>query len=92
MGKRSIITVNEYPPIPIRTHDWCAYWDGDEELGQYGHGATEKEAINALLAEYPMCKNECDHVGLGGECLRCGAESGEVCREEAALTTESTNE
>lgn len=45
-----IVTVHEYPPIPIRSFDWRAYRDGDEEAGNYGYGRTEQEAIEDLLA------------------------------------------
>lgn len=37
-----------YPPIPIRTNDWLAWVDGDEET-LYAYGATEMEAITNLL-------------------------------------------
>lgn len=42
----TIKTEHVYPPIPIRTSDWCAY-DGDNyEPGMpIGWGATEQEAI-----------------------------------------------
>ena len=43
-----IITHNIFPPIPDRTHDWCAYRDGEEENGNYGYGRTEQEAIADL--------------------------------------------
>jgi len=43
-----IITVHQYPPIPIRHFDWIAYHDGEEELGHYGCGKTEAEAIEDL--------------------------------------------
>ena len=42
---RTIKTSHEYPPIPTRSMDWCAYFDGCEEDGRYGYGATEEEAI-----------------------------------------------
>jgi len=51
----TIITDHVYPPIPVRSNDWCAYFD---ELGAdcspHGWGATEQEAIDDLLerAEY----------------------------------------
>lgn len=28
--------------------DWCAYYDGHEEEGNYGYGRTEAEAIEDL--------------------------------------------
>jgi len=47
-GKR-IVTEHLYPPIPVRTMDWCAFFDGEEELGRYGYGRTEAEAVADLL-------------------------------------------
>lgn len=47
--KPKIVTSFVYPPIPIRTSDWCAYRDGLEEAGNYGWGRTEQEAIADLL-------------------------------------------
>jgi hypothetical protein len=49
MTKPKIVTHYVCPPIPIRTHDWVAYRDGEEEAGGYGYGATEEEAIKDLL-------------------------------------------
>lgn len=46
------MTWHAFPPIPIRTHDWAAFRDGDEERSdRYGWGRTEDEAIAALLAD-----------------------------------------
>lgn len=42
-----------FPPIPRRDFDWMAYYDGQEELGEYGYGATEQEAIAELTTNYP---------------------------------------
>ncbi len=36
-----------FPPISIRTCDYCAYIDGEEESGRCGWGATEQEAIDS---------------------------------------------
>lgn len=44
-----IITTYVYPPIPIRSMDWQAHYDGQEECGPYGHGPTEEEAIKDLV-------------------------------------------
>lgn len=44
----TIRTSNEYPPIPVRTHDWVAFCDGWEETGLVGNGATEEAAVNSL--------------------------------------------
>ena len=49
-----IVTKHIYPPIPLRSFDWCAYQEGTEEDGPYGYGATETEALenlNAILEE-----------------------------------------
>jgi hypothetical protein len=43
-----IVTTYVNPPIPIRTSDWCACIDGQEECGPYGWGRTEAEAIADL--------------------------------------------
>ncbi len=37
-----------YPPIPIRSFDWCAYYEGDDHEGPRGWGATREEAIAEL--------------------------------------------
>ncbi len=44
-----IITVHQYPPIPVRMFDWMAHRDGWEPGEVYGTGATEAEAIADLL-------------------------------------------
>jgi len=43
-----ILTRHEPPPIPVRSFDWRAWVDGDEERG-CGWGATEVEALADLL-------------------------------------------
>ena len=57
--KRKIITIFVYPPIPWRSFDWCAYYDGDEgeEQAPRGWGATEAEAVKDLQDSFP---NEAD--------------------------------
>ncbi len=47
--KAPIVTVHEYPPIPDRRWDWCAYREGDEEGGNRGWGRTREEAVADLL-------------------------------------------
>ena len=54
---RKIVTYHAYPPIPVRTFDWLAYYDGDEEAGQYGHGPTEEAAIADFIEN---CQEDCD--------------------------------
>lgn len=47
---RKIITTFVHPPIPDRSHDWVAHYEGDcedyEHQDPVGHGATEQEAID----------------------------------------------
>jgi len=45
--------VTEYvnPPIPVRSHDWVAYFPDMEEDGPRGHGSTEVEALKALAEQ-----------------------------------------
>lgn len=47
-----IVTSCQFPPIPDRRFDWCAHFDGDEESGVYGYGATEAEAIADFVENY----------------------------------------
>lgn len=46
---RKIVTHHMFPPVPFRSHDWCAFYDGEEEAGNYGYGATEAEAIKDFV-------------------------------------------
>lgn len=51
MTARKIVTKYDPPPIPFRDADWSAVWS-DYDLGSpIGHGATEAEAIEDLMAE-----------------------------------------
>lgn len=51
--ERKIITVNNYPPIPVRHMDWLAYYDDEgAEAGRYGYGRTEEAAIYDLRSQY----------------------------------------
>lgn len=54
-GKKAWIKTNfTYPPIPIRTHDWVAWYDSLGEDGSpYGYGETEAIAISDLTTNYP---------------------------------------
>jgi hypothetical protein len=49
---RKLVTSCQYPPIPDRRFDWCAYFDGTEEDGNYGWGSTEAEAIDDFIENY----------------------------------------
>lgn len=47
---KKIITDHVYPPIPIRTFDWCAFYEGDAESQNYGWGKTKEKAIQDLIS------------------------------------------
>lgn len=51
-GNPKIITSHVYPPIPDRRYDWIAYYEGEEEAGNYGEGPTEQDAINDFIENY----------------------------------------
>lgn len=40
-------------PIPERQFDWMAWYDGDEESGQFGFGRTEQAAVDDLTDNWP---------------------------------------
>jgi len=69
-----IITSYDHPPIPVRSFDWSACYEGFEEDGPCGHGATEAEAIADLTENYdppcPMCGD--DITNEYGYCRPCG--------------------
>lgn len=49
-----IVTHHIFPPIPMMGQfDWVAYYDGEEERGNYGYGRTQKDAICDLLDNDP---------------------------------------
>lgn len=41
---REIVITHVCPPIPYRGNDFCAHYEGEEEAGGYGWGATPDEA------------------------------------------------
>lgn len=45
---RKIITSFISPPIPIRSFDWCAWFDGEEQGVLRGWGKTKAEAVQNL--------------------------------------------
>jgi hypothetical protein len=64
---RTIKTEHVYPPIPVRSFDWCAWYDDmDEETRGNGWGKTEAEAIADLKEIY------------GIECRQCGRHANDV--------------
>ena len=60
-GARKIVTWHCNPPIPDRSHDWAAYFEGEEENGHYGWGRTEAAAIQDFIEN---CADEDDHQQL----------------------------
>jgi len=43
-----VIVKQTNSPLPVRTHDWVAYIDGQEEDGPYGYGSTDDDAKRDL--------------------------------------------
>lgn len=43
MTSAKIKTSHVYPPIPIRTHDWCAYIDGEENAANTAGAAPSRK-------------------------------------------------
>jgi hypothetical protein len=69
-----IVTSHPYPSIPWRNFDWCAHADGDEEAGEYGWGASEKEAIADYLESHDLIQcGRCDEI-LESDCEPDGCE------------------
>lgn len=60
-----VMTSNIYPPIPIRSFDWVAWFDDFGEDGPHEHGATESEAVSRLWAGQGRTSD-------GSSCLHCG--------------------
>jgi hypothetical protein len=53
-NQRKIIVSEVRPPIPTKDFDYCAFYEDDEERGEYGWGSTPDLAIadlNQLLDE-----------------------------------------
>ena len=83
-NNEKIITHHIYPPIPIRTFDWQAYRDGDEETGPFGYGAFEHEAVEDLrqqLREQEACASPSIPAAPVAQpkqviwtCIDCGSE------------------
>lgn len=61
MSERKIITEYVYPPIPVRQFDWSAHFDGDEEDGPCGRGATEEDAISDLMEQVDMAEEKMEN-------------------------------
>ena len=55
--EKKIVTGHMWPPIPIRSFDWIAYFDG-EEHGARGFGKTKEEAIRKLHEEVKLTEEK----------------------------------
>ena len=49
---REIMVHFVWPAIPIRDFDYCAWFDGEEERGDYGYGHDAVTAVNDLINNY----------------------------------------
>jgi len=58
MTARKIVSSPTHSPLPTRHHDWCAHYDGEEEAGNYGYGATEAEAIRDFVENCQIYHDE----------------------------------
>lgn len=63
---RKVILTYVYPPIPVRSMDWAAHWDGDEPNDDghmlYGSGPAPKAALADLLRrERELHPDMCPH-------------------------------
>jgi hypothetical protein len=54
---RKIVTHSTHSPLPTRINDWCAFYEGEEEAGSYGYGATPEAAIDDFIEN---CQEEHD--------------------------------
>lgn len=64
MTGRKIITTHVFPPIPVRSWDWCAYFDGEEErTNGHGWGRTEADAIADLKQVHGIECRQCGKLG-----------------------------
>lgn len=50
---KKIVTTHVYPPIPMRSFDWCAFFEDEEgdEDGMRGWGKTQESAIANLMEQ-----------------------------------------
>lgn len=61
-----IVTTYDAKPIPDRNHDWMAYRHGSDEHGPVGYGASEAQAVVALLLEEDEARAEGEARAAGG--------------------------
>ena len=46
---KTILIHYEHPPIPDRSYDYVALFQGEEECAKYGYGATPQAALQDLI-------------------------------------------
>lgn len=46
-----VVLYHEFPPIPTRAFDWCAYDDNRGESSPVGYGETSQAAVADLFAQ-----------------------------------------
>lgn len=54
---RKIVSSPTHSTLPYRINDWCAHYEGDEEAGNYGYGATPEAAVADFIEN---CQEEHD--------------------------------
>lgn len=67
------------PPIPVRSHDYRAWFDGQEESGPTGEGATAADALDDLkdnLDAWECC--DCGGYGRREEYCQVGERLSDV--------------
>jgi hypothetical protein len=65
MTSPKIILTYVYPPIPLRTCDWSAHYEGEEdEHMAIGHGRTAEDAVIDLIENHPRPDVFCPERGI----------------------------
>jgi hypothetical protein len=82
-----VIVTFVYPPIPIRTCDYQAHYEGEEdERMATGHGRTAADAVVDLIENHPrgvQCERDCVEPTEKPEpCTEGAREGGCTCRME----------
>lgn len=62
MSRCKIIVRHVMPPIPTRNFDFCAYWDGWEEDGDYGWAEDAIGAVKDLLDNHPLPQENAEPI------------------------------
>ena len=73
-----------YPPIPDRSMDWRATFEGFDEGDPMGVGPTELAAIADLLEQQEARDEKPKPVGVAANCTVCGKRKKPVGRSAPA--------